>query len=90
MKRTPQIDPEWYRKFSKNRSGGRFLNTSGSAEQAKTKRNVAIEIAMDLCIAEQHEMQVGARLSEDAEGSPRACFNVLCIFVARLRLACLA
>ena len=55
MKRTPQIDPEWYRKCPQNRSGGRFLNTSGSEEQAKTTRNVAIEMAMDLCIDEKDE-----------------------------------
>ena len=55
MKRTPQIDPEWYRKCSQNRSGGRFLNTSGSEEQAKTTRNVAVEMAMDLCIDEKDE-----------------------------------
>ena len=31
------------------------MNTSGSEEQAKTTRNVAIEIAMDLCIDEKDE-----------------------------------
>ena len=29
-KRTGQNDPEWYRKSLQNRSGGRFLDTSGS------------------------------------------------------------
>ena len=29
-KRTGQNDPEWYRKSLRNRSGGRFLDTSGS------------------------------------------------------------
>ena len=33
------------------------MNTSGSEEQAKTTRNVAIEIAMDLCIDEKDEEQ---------------------------------
>ena len=30
MEHTAQNNPEWYRKCSKTRSGGRFLNTSGS------------------------------------------------------------
>ena len=55
MKRTPQIDPEWYRKSTQNRSGGRFLNTSGSEEQGKTTRNVAIDMAMDHCVEEKDE-----------------------------------
>ena len=30
MKRTAQNDPEWYRKYVQNRSGGRFFETRNS------------------------------------------------------------